>query len=272
MSGWSLARLLEALHDDIESRLKTVRESLDHPVVKGDASESVWLELFKSYLPQRYQAATALIVDSSGAFSEQIDIVVFDRQYSPFIFKYQGRTIIPAESVYAVFEAKQTMNKRLVEYAHKKVASVRRLHRKSLPIPYAKGTYPAKPLIPILGGLLTFESDWSPALGAPLRSVLEKGDGGNRLNIGCVAAHGHFLFDREGSRYDFHCGGKPATTFLFRLISQLQFSGTVPMIDIMAYAKWLSTEMPESRRANCGNAVPERPVTRSWCKNRMIET
>jgi hypothetical protein len=27
--------------------------------------------------------------------------------------------------------------------------------------------------------------------------------------------------------------------FLFRLISTLQFSGTVPMIDIQAYAQWL---------------------------------
>jgi hypothetical protein len=35
-------------------------------------------------------------------------------------------------------------------------------------------------------------------------------------------------------------GGKPATAFLFNLISQLQFSGTVPMIDVLAYAQWLA--------------------------------
>jgi hypothetical protein len=32
---------------------------------------------------------------------------------------------------------------------------------------------------------------------------------------------------------------KAATAFLFKLIAQLQFSGTVPMIDVDAYAKWL---------------------------------
>ena len=110
MSEWSLPELLAGLHDDIQERLGRVRKSFGHPGVKGDASEGVWLELLKTYLPQRYQAATAHVVDSLGAFSEQIDIVVFDRQYSPFIFIYQGQTIIPAESVYAVFEAKQTMN------------------------------------------------------------------------------------------------------------------------------------------------------------------
>ena len=63
---------------------------------KATASEKVWLELLQTYLPQRYQAATAHVVDSLGAFSDQIDVVVFDRQYSPFIFNYEGQTIIPA--------------------------------------------------------------------------------------------------------------------------------------------------------------------------------
>lgn len=108
---------------------------------------------------------TAHVVDSDGNFSQQIDVVIFDRQYSPFIFTYENETIIPAESVYAVFEAKQTADAGLVAYAQEKVASVRRLRRTSLPIPYAKGVYPAKPLIPILGGLLTSKSEWSPPLG-----------------------------------------------------------------------------------------------------------
>ena len=240
MNEWSLTQLLAGLHDDIQQRLETVRKSFGHPGTKGDASEKLWLELLQTYLPQRYQAATAHVVDSLGTFSEQIDVVVFDRQYSPFIFNYEGQTIIPAESVYAVFEAKQTVDAGQVGYARKKVASVRRLHRTSLPIPYAKGTYPAKPLIPIYGGLLTFESDWSPALGDPLRDALGSGGGDDRLDMGCVAAHGYFNVDREGGRYEIHNGGKSATTFLFKLISELQFSGTVPMIDVQAYAEWLS--------------------------------
>jgi hypothetical protein len=46
------------------------------------------------------------VIDSLGSFSKQIDIVVFDRQYSPFIFNFQGQKTIPAESVCAAFEAK----------------------------------------------------------------------------------------------------------------------------------------------------------------------
>jgi hypothetical protein len=137
MSNWSLSQLLARLHDDIEQRLATARKAFGHPTTKGDASENVWLEMLKTYLPQRCQAATAHIVDSQGKFSEQIDVVVNDRQYSPFIFQYQGQTVIAAESVYAAFEAKQTINADQVSYAQKKAASVRRLHRTSLPIPSA---------------------------------------------------------------------------------------------------------------------------------------
>ena len=240
MSEWSLEQLLAGLHDDIQQRLETVRKSFGHPGTKGDASESVWLELLNKYLPERYRAATAHVVDSEGKFSEQIDVVIFDRQYSPFIFHYEGQVIVPAESVYAVFEAKQASNADQVAYAQKKVASVRGLHRTSLPIPYAKGTYPAKPLIPIYGGLLTFESGWNPPLGQPLIKALESGTDENRLELGCVAAHGYFAFNAKAGFYDIRKGGKPATAFLFQLISQLQFSGTVPMIDIQAYARWLT--------------------------------
>jgi hypothetical protein len=240
MAEWSLSQLLASLHEDIERRLETVRKSISHPGAKGDASEKVWIAMLETYLPKRYQAAKAFVVDSRGEFSQQIDVVIFDRQYSPFIFTYEEQTIVPAESVYAVFEAKQTADASLVKYAQDKIASVRRLHRTSLPIPYAKGTYPAKEPIPILGGLLTFESEWSPPLGSSFEKALKVDVEEGRLDIGCIASHGHFFFDRKTSEYVFVGESKPATAFLLRLISLLQFSGTVPMIDVDAYAEWLT--------------------------------
>ncbi|MGC4052410.1 MAG: hypothetical protein QM757_24020 [Paludibaculum sp.] len=239
MSTWSITALLAGLHDEIENRLAIARRTMAHPVAKGDASEEVWLELFKTYLPHRYQAAKAFVVDSTGVFSEQIDVLVFDRQYTPFIFKYNGQTFVPAEGVYAAFEAKQTINADLVRYAQKKVASVRALHRTSLPIPHAGGTYPPKPLPRIFGGLLTFESDWSPGLGQSLLDALAEDKVGGRLDIGCVAAHGMFGCDASEC-HAITPVAKPATAFLFELIALLQSSATVPMIDIRAYANWLN--------------------------------
>lgn len=240
MSEWSLKELFTNLNNDVNQRLETTRRSFAQPSTTGDASENVWLKILNTYLPKRYRAAKAHVVDSEDAFSEQIDVVVYDEQYSPLIFRYEGQTIIPAESVYAAFEVKQTLNTKHVGYACQKVASVRRLHRTSLRIPYAGGTYPSKPLIHILGGLLTLESDWKPPLGESLLAKLgSKGDC-DRLDLGCVAAHGYFKLDKNGEEYEIYKGGKPATAFLFELISRLQSSGTVQMIDVQAYARWLS--------------------------------
>ena len=66
MNDWSLERLLANLHDDIHRRLETARQSFGHPGTKGDASENVWLDLLNTYLPKRYQAAKAHVVDSNG--------------------------------------------------------------------------------------------------------------------------------------------------------------------------------------------------------------
>jgi hypothetical protein len=242
MSDWSLQTLLSGLHDDIQQRLATVRRTLAHPGTKGDASEAVWLELLQRYLPERYKASSAHVVDSEGKFSEQIDVVIYDRQYSPFIFQYQGGTVIPAESVYAVFEAKQTISAEQVAYAAKKVASVRRLHRTSLPIPHAGGTFPPKHLQHVIGGLLTFESDWSPGLGGPLKQALAAAPADGRLDLGCVAAHGLFICDEAGQA-TLSSMDKPATAFLFEVIARLQEKATVPMIDVRSYAAWLHVDV-----------------------------
>lgn len=59
----------------------------------------------------------ATIIDSAGNQSEQIDLVIYDAQYSYLVFTQGNRKLIPAESVYAVFEVKQELNKAYIEYA-----------------------------------------------------------------------------------------------------------------------------------------------------------
>ncbi len=239
MSSYLLTKALAGLHNNIQQELESIGESLSHSGSKGKASEGVWNNLFNKYLPSRYKANQAHVVDSKGKSSHQIDVVIYDRQYSPFILDYQEVKIVPAESVYAVFEVKQSANLKHIKYAQDKVRSVRKLHRTSMPIPHAGGEYPAKPLIPIYGGLLASKSGWRPAMGVSLISALKKDQEFGKLDCGCIAAHGFFHLEKESGEYIVYPSGKPATEFLFWLIHKLQSSGTVPMIDIQAYARWL---------------------------------
>ena len=241
MTTWSLTSLLEGLHKGVHQRLHTAREVAGHPVLKGDAAETVWLAMLSDYLPARYQAKRAVVVDSHGAFSQQIDIVIFDRQYSPFVFHQDGLDVVPAESVYAVFEAKQVITADENTYAQDKAASVRALHRTSLPIPHADGVAKPKVPHPIIAGLLTLESVWKPQLGETLTRNLALRQGEHALDIGCIAAHGNFARNVDGT-YSVEESKMAATAFLFELIARLQALATVPMIDVRAYSIWLKPQ------------------------------
>ena len=79
--------------------------------IRRRAQPQNWLEMLNTYLPERYKADSAFVMDHRGRLSEQIDVVIYDRQYSPLLFKQDGVLYVPAESVYAVFDVKQDMRR-----------------------------------------------------------------------------------------------------------------------------------------------------------------
>jgi len=180
-------------------------------------------------------------VDSNGQFSDQIDVVLFDRQYTPLIFEHHDQIIVPAEAVYALFEAKQDIRPRYVRYAQRKVATVRRLYRTSAPVQTIDGQRTAEPQ-PMLAGFLALENKWKTAdMGKYLSPLLAADQGEGRLDFGCIAAYG--TFGCEGA----NCVSpaphdQAATCFLLELITRLQRMGTAPAIDMAAYARWLVRE------------------------------
>ena len=48
---------------------------LRHSTAIGNSAERVWLDLFERFLPGRYRASPAFVVDAAGNRSRQIDIV-----------------------------------------------------------------------------------------------------------------------------------------------------------------------------------------------------
>src|SRR5580704_8400319 len=160
----------------------------EHASSAGAATEHHWLELFDRYLPKRYRATPAFVIDSLGARSRQIDIAIFDNLYSPLLFPHPSGFHIPAESVYAVFEVKPTFSRQWLQDAAEKAASVRGLHRTSVPV-IAGGTRRSaiRPK-PILAGLLATGSVWKPGTFAPnLRRALASLD--YPLDLGCSLDH-----------------------------------------------------------------------------------
>ena len=203
-----------------------------HPDAKGDNAELNWIEMLDGFLPQRYQVARAFVVDVNDDVSDQLDVVIFDRQYSPLLFEHEGGLYIPAESVYGVFEVKQELNKNNVGYAGRKVASVRRLERTSSAITHAGGEYEPVSPKPIIGGLLARRSSWSPPFGDPLRDALDALDADEHLDLGCAPAHGAFACPEQGENLHTCTTDRALLFFALRLFQRLQQMGTAPAMDI----------------------------------------
>ena len=233
--------LYGALQNELSGRLKTLRQANVNAEAKGDASEAVWIGLLRDHVPHRYQISKGFVIDAGGAESDFIDVIIHDRQYTPCIFNRDGNLYIPAESVYAVLEAKQELDKGNVEYAGKKAESVRKLRRTSAHIRHAGGEYGPKAPGPILAGVVSYQSTWKDPLGEPLREVLDGLPEPQRLDVGIAVEQGAFevaygLFGTEVTPYR---GELALAAFLIRLLARLQDLGTVPAIDYNQYSRTL---------------------------------
>lgn len=224
----------------LAGQLRMARQVIGHPGDKGGVSENEWLELLRNFLPERYRVAKATVIDSTGAASDSIDIVVYDRQYSPLVFEQAGFVYVAAEAVYAVFEVKQALNAEHVDYAAEKAASVRRLLRTSAPVVDIRGTTPKKEPIKILAGLLTTDIQWSEdTVREQLRKHLEPLDATHELDLVCAADS--FAFDVVKGEAGLQLAASSRETglvfFLFGVLQRLQMVGTVAPIDFGAYRR-----------------------------------
>jgi hypothetical protein len=233
-----LTEILDGLQARLEGELRGNRLAVAHPGARGEAAEEDWLRVLKDHLPHRYQADRAFVIDSQGGCSEQIDIVIYDRQYSPFLFNRANQRYVPAESVYAVLEVKQDLTREHVRYAGEKAASVRRLHRTSAPVPHLEGVARPRNLPAIVAGILTYQSSWTPYFGDPLRQALMELSSDQKLMIGCALLHGAFEASypsNGGVDLTIADGPRSLVQLLLRLLKQLQALATAPAIDYDAY-------------------------------------
>ena len=205
----------------------------------GTDTELKWRDMLRAFLPSRYEVGNGFAVSVDGECSDQIDILIYDRQYTPVLWRNADLVTVPAESVYGVFEIKPSMNKANVDYAAEKLESVRKLRRTSAEITSNMGvTAPREPK-PILGGLLAAGSDWTPFLGDPLFNALSSRVGtSGRLDLGCALNAGAWSIPGDWESAQFRSGDHSLIFFAMKLFELLRPLGTVTAIDISA---WLET-------------------------------
>lgn len=270
----NIADLFGGLQNQMVAQLNTNREFILHPGSKGDSLENVWIEWLRKYLPNRYCVDKAIIVDSNGDLSHQIDLVIYDQQYTPFVFTQNGIHYIPAEGVYAVFEVKPDLQGNVsednfFEYAGKKIESVRKLKRTSVGIINAGNEVPARPLTKIIGGILSSTNSYTHSNNNTIISHLKNLQNLQTIEMGCAVDYGSFYVNYEGEEdvksrnfeeriFDYYSNRKfesatfsnkenSLVTFFLQLTRYLQQTiGTVAAIDLNAYAQSVEFKIDEN--------------------------
>lgn len=232
-----LRRLFLGHQDQLRAALGADREAIDHAGLKGAASEEHWRALLDKHLPRRYRVTTGIVVDSDGRQSQQIDIIVHDAHYCPRFLDHAGMSFVPAESVYAVLEAKQEINARYLGAAAEKAESVRRLRRTSAPILDRGEERPPRDLPSIFAGIVTLGSSWTEGLGTSFCEQFAGHTGLRALDIGCALNAGAFEVPEGRGAEDVEVSPADTAlvTFFLTLVRRLQRLGTVPAIDWPVY-------------------------------------
>lgn len=265
MNNVDLSALFRGMQGQMQSQLSTNREFIHHPGSKGDALENAWIEWLQNYLPNRYSVDKAIVIDYHGNTSDQIDIVIYDNWFTPFIFNQNGFKYIPAEGVYAVFEVKPDIQGNVgdlnyIQYAGQKITSVRRLDRTSTSMINSGQKLSARPLTKIIGGILTTTNSFTHnnnnnTIEKHIKSLTDL----EGIDLGCIVDYGSFFVQYQGEedvneKTDFKkriCDyyhnrtfqslvfSQPENsliTFFMQLTRYLQQAiGTVPAIDLQAY-------------------------------------
>jgi len=240
----NIRTLFMDLQKEMITSLSTTRKNILHAPSKGSATEFDWEEWLSKYLPERYKVKKAFIIDLNGQISEEIDLVIFDRTYSPFLLNHKNSYYIPVESVYAAFEIKPKLNKPNIEYAAEKASSIRRLSRTSGLITCLDGSRKRQQLKPILFGILCTSSSWKYSIEKKLEPLSKGFQENDRIDIGCCIDTGAFIiiYENEGQKIFESHEDDALLFFFFNLFDRLQQYGNAPALDSDEYIKALKIQ------------------------------
>lgn len=82
-------------------------ETPAHQPTTGSYREHVWKALFEQVIPRKFCIDQGVfILDSEGNISAEVDLAIYDEQYTPYIFNYGKMKFIPIEAAAVVIQCK----------------------------------------------------------------------------------------------------------------------------------------------------------------------
>lgn len=107
---------MAATRQTVQAQFAELKAGFTHNTPKGDGGEALVARFLREHLPEQIGATAGQVIDSAGAMSKQVDVVLYDRMRTPMLFTSpNGRdSLIPVEGVLAVIEVKTHLKKAML--------------------------------------------------------------------------------------------------------------------------------------------------------------
>jgi len=107
--------------DEISSEIK-------HRGSKGRVREfEIVNEYLSKYIPGNIGVANGELISKDDQVSSEVDIVLFEKNSTPYLLKKEGYQVFPIECVYGMIEVKSQLDKNQLEDSFKKIHKIKKM-------------------------------------------------------------------------------------------------------------------------------------------------
>jgi hypothetical protein len=142
-----------------------ISAEITHRGAKGKVRElEILKEYLSKYVPGNIGIANGEIISVEGHTSSETDIVLYEKNSTPYLLKKEGYQIFPIECVYAVIEVKSHIDKGQLIDAFKKINYAKKMPKKAYeaqkgPVVNSTTIYDREwPYFPTIGLIIGFDS------------------------------------------------------------------------------------------------------------------
>ena len=113
----------------MRSDFEYAQAAIKHRGLKGKANEEIFRTFLSEYLPGSLGISTGELIDANGNVSKELDVIIYDREKTPILYRNAITQIIPVECVYAVIEVKSRLTTYELEKTYQNMKMVRNLEK-----------------------------------------------------------------------------------------------------------------------------------------------
>ncbi|MFI5710711.1 DUF6602 domain-containing protein [Kribbella sp. NPDC051620] len=126
-----LTELMAQAAQHMRVSLEETRIALSHSLSKGEALEDAVRKFLRKHLPDSIGIAKGQLIDSKGAHSPQLDVILYDAARTPLLFSsgQDGIQLVPSEGAIAAIEVKTHLGPSDVEQLVKHMSGVKSLDK-----------------------------------------------------------------------------------------------------------------------------------------------